>query len=113
MKKQFIRSYFPLNEVIQLEIQSIKRIIKLNKDVVYFTGTDDWDMIPPGNNRLKCDYGACYPYKGYFIINLNEITTLRQLKNTLAHELLHVRWPKATESQIEKLAREYTNKDGE
>ena len=100
---------FHVDEFIQIEIASLKRILKIKKDIIYITNKTIWHEILRKCKQKPTEkiYGQSVPAICYIYIDLESCETLKEVKATICHELTHIKFPKANEKQIGKLTRNY------
>lgn len=99
----------PVDEIIQVEIASLKRLLRLDTDIVIITDAKRWEEMFPLVGRMKDAAGEARVEIGYIFVNLENNKQYKELKDTLAHEMLHIKYPKASEKQIQRLTRNYIN----
>jgi len=95
-----------VDEIIWLEVQKVKRMLRLDEDVVCVTDKKHWKKLFPKSKPEKV-YATAMTQTGYFFLDINECETLRDLQFAIAHELIHLRYPNAKHPKVYKLSYEY------
>ncbi len=97
-----------VNEIIQLQITTIKKILKIKQDIIFTTDIKIWKQDSTIIGHKSEDVYAYVDIDySYVFINLKKITTVKMLYKAIYHELLHIRYPKASESRIQTLEKRY------
>ena len=103
------------DEIIQVLLAFFKKSLKIKRDIIVITDPVHWQMMFPKDEahlnekhqEMYDVYGLSRKDDGYIFINLDTRDTFKDLFNVILHELFHIKYPKATEKQIDRLTRQY------
>lgn len=104
--------FFNLEEVIQNEILYWKKRLNLKRDVIFITDSTIWKDHLQNSTRIDARpnvYGEAHEQIYHIYINPDKNYCLRDVKNTILHEILHLKYPKKTEAEVLKFAKQYFN----
>lgn len=95
-------------EALQLEIANAKKVLGIKLDIIFLLHEDQWMYHFPSTGLHKRRlYGESVTGIGYIFINPNTNRNLKQLKITVWHEMIHIRFPKKSEKQVKELTKKY------
>lgn len=97
---------FSSEEIIQVETDSLRRILKIKEAIITITDLDIWKEHFPGSNP-KNILGETFTHTGYIYVDLKRNATFKDLKHTIAHEILHLKYPKANHRFINSYLKHY------
>lgn len=96
------------DQFIQMILQEYKKKLKIDKTIIICTRKKDWIRVFPHDKNLdlNCELGGAQKDFNWIFLNLDTPihNSLFELKNTIIHELLHIKYPKLNEKKIERLA---------
>jgi hypothetical protein len=97
-----------LSEILQVEFATWKKILKIDKTVIIVTNEAHFKKrFNLKSEKNEVLLGAVNFDFDYVLINLKKIGTYKELVQTIIHELLHLKHPKKTETQILRLEKGY------
>ena len=98
---------FSAEEIIQVEIDSLRRILKIKETIIGITEVDIWKEHFPKSKPDKKMFGETFTHTGYLFIDPEKNATFKDLKHTIAHEVLHLKYPKANHKFINSYLQHY------
>lgn len=100
-----------INQFIQLTVQEYVVRLGIKKPVMVCTDPKEWFEVFPNDRKVRMDKQAGGSQRLFNWIFINTYITdhksLLELKETIIHELLHLKFPKSTEKQIQDLTNTY------
>lgn len=100
-----------INQFIQLTVQEWKARLGITKPVIICTDKKEWIELFPQDKgmNLKKEAGGAQKNFNWIFLNLDLVDhkSLLELKNTIIHELLHIKHPEKSEEEIRKLTERY------
>jgi Ran GTPase-activating protein (RanGAP) involved in mRNA processing and transport len=96
------------SEILQVEVFTWKTILGIRQNIVIITNENYWrEMFDKHFSKKKLLLGGASTDYDYIFINVMKIHTYKEFLQTIVHELLHIRYPNKSESQIRKLEKRY------
>lgn len=96
------------HEFVQLEIATAKKILKIDGDIVVITNRDFWELYF-GKMKSRTDFGMTDTDRKYVFINTRKNYPLKELQDTIWHEMIHIKFPEKNENWVKKKTREYVS----
>ena len=98
---------------IQKTLVQWKKILKITRPVFWTTDMKLWMQVTGLGGRLptKKPFGAVVMPQNAIFLNLKKNSTAKIMRDTIVHELLHIKFPRKTNPQIAKLTRELIRKN--
>ena len=101
-----------LEDFIQKTIIKWKKILKISRPVFWTTDMKLWMQVTGLGEKLptKKPFGAVVMPQNAIFLNVKRNTSLKIMRDTIVHELLHIKFPRKTNPQIEKLTKKLIKK---